>query len=335
MPVVLRHLGGTVYVQELPNGKRQISVRLVDKATFMPHRSCQTTYSLQLIREILEVKGPAWLCDEIMRDQDYGYVQSRLERSILSFVPASYFTNRRLLDFGCGAGASTVVLARMLPRLRIVGVDMNQRLLELAKLRAQHYGLRRIEFFQSPDEAQIPDDIGSFDFVMLNAVFEHLLPVERALVIPQLWNHLKPWGILFVNETPNRDSPIEYHTTWLPLINYLPDRLTFILARRLSDRVSSIDSWEKMLREGIRGTTEREILGIMRENCRGDFRRLRRRNPSLGEKSDLRYVVPEQTGKINLKQVLKTFLIRNLPMLIMKFGPLSVAIQKSQQPIVS
>src|SRR5207247_6654027 len=49
--------------------------------------------------------------------------------------------------------------------------------------------------------------------------------------------------------------------TGLPLINYLPDRLALGYARRFSTRVSREESWQTLLREGIRGGTVGEILG--------------------------------------------------------------------------
>lgn len=252
MKTVLRHLCGEVNVNSLSDGALEISVHLFDKSMFTPRSSCNTRYPLRLVRKILEVKGPAYLCDEIARDEDPTYVQPGLEKSILGFVPGYRFERKELLEFGCGCGASTMVLARILPKTRIIGLDLYPRMLEIAKLRAQHYGFRNIRFMRSINPDCIPHKIGDFDFVTLNAVYEHLLPRERKGLIPQLWDHLRPGGILFINETPNRLSPTEYHTTGLPAINYLPASIAFALARRFSPRARSADSWEVLLRDGIR-----------------------------------------------------------------------------------
>ena len=53
------------------------------------------------------------------------------------------------------------------------------------------------------------------------------------------------------------------HTTGLPLINYLPDPLVLRLARRFSRRVAASESWNSLLRRGIRGGTAKEILKIL------------------------------------------------------------------------
>jgi hypothetical protein len=110
----------------------------------------------------------------------------------------------------------------------------------------------------------MPDDLGSFDLIVLSAVYEHLLPTERSVILPALWSMLNAGGVLFLNQTPHRYFPLELHTTSLPLINYLPDGLTLKASRKFSRRVNEDDSWEFLLRAGIRGATVREITGLLR-----------------------------------------------------------------------
>jgi hypothetical protein len=71
--------------------------------------------------------------------------------------------------------------------------------------------------------------------------------------------------LTLINETPYRFYPIDFHTTGLPLINYLPDRMAFALSRRYSKSVTLNDSWKGLLRRGICGATEHEILKIIRK----------------------------------------------------------------------
>jgi hypothetical protein len=87
-----------------------------------------------------------------------------------------------------------------------------------------------------------------------------MLPAERRLLMPKIWALLKPGGVLFVNQTPNRYFPIEQHTTGLPLLNYLPARLAGPVARRFSKRIDGDESWETLLRKGIRGGAEKDVL---------------------------------------------------------------------------
>jgi hypothetical protein len=107
--------------------------------------------------------------------------------------------------------------------------------------------------------------MGTFDAVVMSAVYEHLLPEERKALMPKLWWHLRPGGVLFINQTPNRAFPVEVHTTKLPLINYLPDRVACLMARRFSRRVRARETWRGLLRRGIRGGTLPEILELLSE----------------------------------------------------------------------
>ncbi|MCU0612964.1 MAG: class I SAM-dependent methyltransferase [Candidatus Eisenbacteria bacterium] len=105
--------------------------------------------------------------------------------------------------------------------------------------------------------------MGDFDAIVMSAVYEHLLPAERKALLPELWRHLRPGGFLFIFQTPYRFFPLESHTTRLPFINYLPDRLTHRIVGLVSHRVGRGETWPDMLRRGIRGATDREILAIL------------------------------------------------------------------------
>ena len=66
---VLPHRGGEVIIDEIGAGRRRVSIVPRDAPTFVPCRSCETSYPLELLRRLLEVHGLAWLCDAIRRDE--------------------------------------------------------------------------------------------------------------------------------------------------------------------------------------------------------------------------------------------------------------------------
>jgi SAM-dependent methyltransferase len=258
---ILACADGDVLVEALPRGKHRVSV-LPAPGSVVDAHSCETSYPLSLIRAIHASKG-LYLCDEIMREEDPRYVERSIRHEVLGYVDAAEFAGKRVLDFGCGSGASTMVLARILPPCEIVGVDLEARHLRIARLRAEHLRRPAVRFVQSPSGDSLPEGLGLFDYVIFSAVFEHLLPRERRVVLPLVWSHVQGDGILFINQTPYRYSPIEMHTTGLPGINYLPDGLALRAARCFSKRVALNADWETLLRDGIRGGTVREILGIL------------------------------------------------------------------------
>jgi 2-polyprenyl-3-methyl-5-hydroxy-6-metoxy-1,4-benzoquinol methylase len=247
---------GSLTIEPLANGKRRL-VAEPPPGRVLRHRSWVTAYPDELIKEIYAEKG-AYACDEIMREEDPRGVEHSVRHEVLSYARPEEFAGKRILDFGCGAGASTLVLARLLPPCDLVGIELEARLLRLAKLRAEYFG-RSLQFMCSPAGGALPPELGQFDFIVFSAVYEHLLPHERAVLMPKLWSHLKPGGVLFLNQTPFRYSPIETHTTGLPLINYLPDSLTLKVARRFAKRVRPDEDWETLLRRGTRGGTIRQI----------------------------------------------------------------------------
>ncbi|MEJ2071595.1 MAG: class I SAM-dependent methyltransferase [Syntrophobacterales bacterium] len=178
---VLTHPDASISVEE-SNGKLAISVE-PRSGLFALKKKWVTDYSLELIEHVLRVKEPAYLCDEIMRDEDPLYIQHSFHWAIMSFAGKEDFAGRRMLDFGSGSGASSMVLARMFPEAKIVGVDLVSDYVELAQHRAKFYGVEdRVSFQLSPDSNSLPPKIGDFDFIIMSAVFEHLLPSERQTI---------------------------------------------------------------------------------------------------------------------------------------------------------
>jgi 2-polyprenyl-3-methyl-5-hydroxy-6-metoxy-1,4-benzoquinol methylase len=260
----LDHQNANVFVEQLDSGKNKIYVELLSDDLFMPVSTCETSYPLELISKILDLKGPNYLCDEILRDESPDYVQRSLKYDLLSYLGEDEFKDKRLLDFGCGSGASTAILARLFPETEIVGVELEENLLSIAKLRADYFGYENIQLLVSPNPKELPTNIGRFHFIVLSAVFEHLLPEERRLMLKKLWDMLESGGVLFLDQTPYRYYPIETHTTdGLPFLNYLPDRLALVYAQDFSKRKLKEKSWDDLLRMGIRGGSVKEVVQIL------------------------------------------------------------------------
>jgi ubiquinone/menaquinone biosynthesis C-methylase UbiE len=69
----------------------------------------------------------------------------------------------RVLDVCCGSGASAIPAAENVgPTGSVIGVDLAENLLALARSKAKERGLTNIEF-RSGDMTQLPFDDGSFD----------------------------------------------------------------------------------------------------------------------------------------------------------------------------
>ena len=87
------------------------------------------------------------------------YGQRTVER--LGLAPGE-----RVLDVCCGSGASAIPAAEIVgPSGSVVGVDLAENLLALARRKAEERGLTNIQF-RSGDMMQLPFDDGSFDAVV-------------------------------------------------------------------------------------------------------------------------------------------------------------------------
>jgi hypothetical protein len=156
----------------------------------VPTDSFETKYPVDLIDQILQVKGADYLRDELAREEEPNYAQMDLEFGLQAYFPDENFVGKRILDFGNGSGASTMVLARFFSDAEIVGIELDSKFQSIAKSRLIFYDYKNMSFQLSPSGSEIPANIGQFDLVILSAVYEHLLPSERKFVIPMIWKHV-------------------------------------------------------------------------------------------------------------------------------------------------
>lgn len=128
---------------------------------------------------------------------------------------------RRVLDFGCGTGASTAALAELTNS--VAAFDVWQGSVDIARQRLLEHGLSdRVEYYCGSDIEEVKDSIGTFDVIVALGVIEHLpitIPGLRQRVLRSAAALLNPQGYMFLGDTPNRLWPEDSHTTrlwWIP-----------------------------------------------------------------------------------------------------------------------
>jgi SAM-dependent methyltransferase len=261
--VILTKPEGDVEIQPLDNGRYSVALRPRSGGVFVDTYSCETSFPPEMIEFIAARCRYGFICDALSRHDNAEYIEAVLRRQIFAYFAPEEFEGKRLLDFGCGGGASTFALAGMLPKTEIIGVELDESLVQVARRIAEFKQMPNMKFLVSPSGDRLPPGIGRFDFVMLSAVYEHLLPAERRVVMPLIWSVMRTGAALFINQTPHRYFPYEHHSTGLWLINYLPDRAAHFAARkfaRYNPDLNRKGTWTDLLRGGIRGGTEREIM---------------------------------------------------------------------------
>jgi SAM-dependent methyltransferase len=104
-----------------------------------------------------------------------------------------------VLDFGCGTGAATPFYFEELGVERLVGVDVSERSLEVAR---QRHGSESARFVALRDYSPR----GQFPLAFCNGVFHHVPPPERAGLVRLLRDSLSPGGLFSLWEN-NPSNP--------------------------------------------------------------------------------------------------------------------------------
>jgi len=223
-----------------------------------PYSELETQLSLHTLIKIASRKG-RYFRDEIERSENPNYTQRKLKIFLKEF--GIMLSHKKMLDFGCGAGASTLNFLRC-GATDVTGVEVDETLLDIAKSRindffSDSYRLVKIKYIDS--QYSMPFSDGEFDIVWAQAIMEHVLPDQRRFVLRELWRVLKKDGLLIISGTPNRLWIKEYHTSNLFFVNYLPLAAAIFVARHCSHRVPNDQSKEDLLSDGFRGCTYWEI----------------------------------------------------------------------------
>jgi len=274
-----------------PKGDFGFEIELLPNESdlYIPRKKCQTSFPLEMVHYWAERTEFAWFCERLSRHEDQTTITAILRRQLFAYFSPEEFAGKKMLDFGSGSGASTLAIAGWLPETEIVGVELETERIEIANRMKAFRGLRNVRFLCSPAGDQLPEGIGDFDFVMLSAVYEHLLPGERKTLMPLLWSAMKPGGAMFINQTPYRYSPCEAHSTGLWFINYMPDAMTLWTVRHFAGRNPANRSrdWNVHLRGGVRGATEKEIIRNLTGGDLSSARILQPRKNGVRDRADL------------------------------------------------
>lgn len=98
-----------------------------------------------------------------------------------------------LLDCGCGPGAITVGLAQAVSPGNVIGIDLGESQLELARKNAAKLGLTNVKF-QNGSGYELPYQDNLFDAVFSHAMLEHVR--DPLAVLMEIHRVLKPGGLV-------------------------------------------------------------------------------------------------------------------------------------------
>ena len=160
--------------------------------------------------------------------ENQGFFIAGRVRHLATGVPPG-FRPRRILDFGCGTGHTTPVLADAFPGAEIVGVDTADNALAWAETR---FGSVAVRFRRVADlSAEEP-----FDLCYTNGVFHHIDPARRPEALAAIRKVLWPGALLALFE----------NNPWNPGARMVMSRIPFDRdARPLSPPVAT-----RLVRQG-------------------------------------------------------------------------------------
>ena len=167
------------------------------------------------------------------------------------------YVRGRVLDFGAGDALSMVALLDLGIR-NVDGVDVVASEVDRGQKFLAEAGGDPARLLHVPDTRRLPFPDRCFDTVVANAVLEHIAQ-PRDAHIREVWRVLRPGGHWLICETPNKYLPLDFHTTGLMWVPWLPSSL----ARRYAlwrGRFSADKPWES---SGWRGLGHFELLNAL------------------------------------------------------------------------
>ena len=104
--------------------------------------------------------------------------------------------NDLVLDFGCGSLTLSIMAAQSHPKTEFFGVDIDEKILTIAKEKLSNSGLTIHIKQYDGDKLPYPDNY--FDRVMSSLVFHHLTLSQKYFALEEIHRVLKPSGEIHI-----------------------------------------------------------------------------------------------------------------------------------------
>lgn len=119
-------------------------------------------------------------------------IDRRWKRTIVNHIPKA---SRRIVDLACGTGISTLTLAQRFPEATIVGVELRDEYLQVARKKAVEQKIPNVEFVLSRAEDYRSSAV--CDCVVSSYLAKY---ADLSVLIPASKNMLKEGGLLLMHD---------------------------------------------------------------------------------------------------------------------------------------
>ena len=121
------------------------------------------------------------------------------KRKIINKIPEA---PKRILEQACGTGILTCKLARLFPQCRIIGVELHEGYLNIARQKARDFQLNNVEFIHGRAEDVLPD--GPFDCIVSDYLAKY---VDLDQLVAHARTMLREGGVLVMHELTRPTNP--------------------------------------------------------------------------------------------------------------------------------
>lgn len=133
--------------------------------------------------------------------------QDRLRRQA-EFAEHTVYRNidltecQQLLEVGCGVGAQSAILLRRFPKLKLTGIDLNEKQLAAAEASLADLSYAKGRYQLHKMDAQNMDfEAHTFDGAFLCWILEHVPDPQQ--ILNEVRRVLRPGGVIYVTEVVN------------------------------------------------------------------------------------------------------------------------------------
>jgi hypothetical protein len=144
-----------------------------------------------------------------MLGRNGGFMNDGRGQAVVAHLAACYpgFSPERLVEMGCGVGASAVPVAMAFPDAESIAIDVGASMLRYAHARAAHLGAA-IDFVQADaEDTGLPGD--SFDLVFSAALLHETSPEAITRIMAESHRLLRSGGVVVHLEVPTRYAQLD------------------------------------------------------------------------------------------------------------------------------